>query len=219
MTAKNKRRDSGSGASDARAEIGVALGEIRQSVARNAAARQEDLGPLGLAVVDAGAPEWTVRAHNRLGHVGGFILFVCLMVIGWPLLVVLVSTLVRIVGVNVVTRIPASVLGELGVPVELAASTSDRFLFTWVIPVVFFVLVLAGLTCLALRRVVLWSWEWTRRLALGLFAGYGTTVLADRRDRRAQKIDSDSAKAAGRRQRAGDDKAHAARDTAATANR
>lgn len=205
MTAKSKRRNASTEASDARAEIGVALGEIRKSVARNAAAREDDLGPVGIELVRAGVPAWTVRTHNRLGHVGGFVLFVCLMVIGWPVLAVLVTTLLRIVGVNMITRLPGSVLSELGVPVELAASTTDRFLFTWVIPVLFFVLVLAGLTCLALRRVVLWAWDWTRRLALGLFYGYGTSVLADRRDRRAQKISSESVEAAARKQRAKDD--------------
>ncbi|PZU04643.1 MAG: hypothetical protein DI630_00575 [Gordonia sp. (in: high G+C Gram-positive bacteria)] len=196
MAAKNTRRQSGSAARAARAEAGEALKEIRQSVAANAVARQEDLGPVGRALVDAGAPAWTVRLHNRLGHVGGFIVFLVLMVIGWPVLIVLVTTLLRTVGVNVVTRIPASVLGELDVPVELAASTTDRFLFTWVIPVLFFVLVLAGLTCLALRRLTIWAWDWTRRLALGLFAGYGTNIIADRRDRRARKISGQSTTAA-----------------------
>lgn len=199
MAAKNTRRNSAGGAArSARADAGAALREIRQGVAKSAAAREEDLGPAGRELVDAGVPRWTVRAHNRLGHVGGFILFVCLMVVGWPVLVVLVTTLLRTLGVNVITRIPASVLGELGVPVELAASTTDRFLFTWVIPVVFFVLVLAGLTILALRRLTLWAWEWSKRLALGLFAGYGTNLVADRRERQAQKIGGASTKAAAR---------------------
>lgn len=211
MAAKNGRRNtstslekSASGARTARADVGAAVKEIRESVASKVAAREEELGAVGRELVDAGAPAWTVRAHTRLGHIGGFILFLCLMVVGWPVLIVLVTTLLRILGVNVITRIPASVLGELGVPVELAASTTDRFLFTWVIPVLFFVLVLAGLTCLALRRLAIWAWAWSTRLALGLFAGYGTNVLTDRRERRAQKISGESVRSAARAQQARD---------------
>lgn len=209
MAAKNGRRNtstsmekSAGGVRTARAEVGVAVREIREGVASKVAAREEELGPVGRELVDAGVPAWTVRAHARLGHIGGFILFLSLMLVGWPVLIVLVTTLLRVIGVNVITRIPASVLGELGVPVELAASTTDRFLFTWVIPVLFFVLVLAGLTCLALRRLAIWAWDWTTRLALGLFAGYGTNVLADRRERRAQKVSGESARSAARARQA-----------------
>lgn len=205
MAAKNGRRNTStslekkaSSARAARAELGSAVRDIRQGVASNAAAREEELGPVGRDLVDAGVPAWTVRAHARLGHIGGFILFLSLALVGWLVLIALVTTLVRILGVNVITRIPSAVLGDLGVPVELAASTTDRFLFTWVIPVLFFVLVLAGLTCLALRRLAIWAWIWTQRLALGLFAGYGTNVLEDLRERRAQQISSKSMRSAAR---------------------
>lgn len=212
MVAKDKLQHSGS-------EARIALREIRESMAANSAARTEQLGDTGRELVKIGVPAWTVRAHNRLGHVGGFILFACLMVVAWPVAVVLVTTLLRTLGVNMITRLPASVLDELGVPVELAASTTDRFLFTWVIPVVFFVLVLAGLTCMALRRLALWGWDWTRRLALGLFAGYGTSILADRRERRAQAISTQSHKAAAERREPGAKKAQSkgARRTPAAA--
>ncbi|OUS97226.1 hypothetical protein [Rhodococcus sp. NCIMB 12038] len=202
MAAKNGRRNTSaleknsSRARTARADVSLAMRDIKDSVASTAAARDEELGPVGRELVDAGVPAWTVRAHARLGHIGGFIVFVCLMLVGWPVLITLVTTLVRVLGVNVVTRIPSAVLGEVGVPVELAVSTTDRFLFTWVIPVLFFVLVLAGLTCLALRRLAIWAWVWTNRLALGLFAGYGTGVLADRRERQAQRISNDSVRSA-----------------------
>lgn len=207
MAAKNGRRNTGTletksnRARTARAEVGLAMRDIKDSVASSATAREEELGPIGRELVDAGVPAWTVRAHARLGHIGGFIVFLCLMLVGWPVLITLVTTLVRVVGVNVVTRIPSSVLGEVGVPVELAASTTDRFLFQWVIPVLFFVLVLAGLTCLALRRLAIWAWGWTKRLALGLFAGYGTNVWADRHERRAQRISNDSVRSARAREK------------------
>lgn len=204
MAAKNGRRSTSTletnsnKARTARDEVGQAMRGIKDSVASTAAAREEELGPIGRELVEAGVPVWTVRAHARLGHIGGFIVFLCLMLVGWPVLITLVTTLVRVLGVNVVTRIPSAVLGEVGVPVELAASTTDRFLFTWVIPVVFFVLVLAGLTCLALRRLAIWAWMWSKRLALGLFAGYGTNVWADRHERRAQRISSESVRSARR---------------------
>lgn len=176
----------------ARDEVNSAVSGIRAELAAKAAQRRDELGPTGRELVDAGVPAWTVRAHAVLGHVGGFVLFAGLASVGWLVLIAVVTTLIQILGVNVVTRIPAAVLGELDVPVELAASTTDRFLFTWVIPVLFFVLVLAGLTCLLLRRVAVWALAWTKRLALGLFAGYGTNVLEDRRERKARSIGSKS---------------------------
>lgn len=173
-------------AQKARTEIGEAVRDIKQGAAVAAARRQEDLGSVGRGLVDAGVPAWTVRAHNRFGHVGGFVIFACLTLIGWPVSITLVATVVRVLGINIVTRLPAMVLGDLGVPVELAASTTDRFLFTWVMPVLFFVLVLAGLSSVVLWKLAKWAWAWTVRLALGLFAGYGTGVMADRRQRRAR---------------------------------
>ncbi|MET3959837.1 hypothetical protein ABIE52_006772 [Rhodococcus sp. OAS809] len=207
MAAKNGRRKTGTslekstnGASTARDEVSSAVKDIRANLAVKAAERRDELGSTGRDLVDAGVPAWTVRAHAVLGHIGGFVLFASLAAVGWTVLIALVTTLIRILGVNVVTRIPAAVLGELDVPVELAASTTDRFLFTWVIPVVFFVLVLAGLTCMALRRLAIWALTWTKRLALGLFAGYGTNVLVDRRERQAERISSKSVRNAARQE-------------------
>lgn len=180
-------------------EARTALDEIRESIAADKARRREELGETGGQLIARGVPEWTVRVHSRLGHVGGFAVFAALVVVGWPAAIMLVTTLVRIFGVNMVTRLPSTVLGDLNVPVELAASTTDRFLFSWVMPVLFFVLILAGLTLYVVIKLFRWGLIWTKLLALGLFAGYGVGVIADRRIRRAAKISRDSYAAASKR--------------------
>lgn len=146
--------------------------------------RLEQVGPTGRALVtERGVPLWCVRLHQRVGHVPGAIVFAVITALAWSLGISLVATLLRIIGVQAVTVFPTWVLEQMNVPVETAVSSTDRFLFTWVMPTLFFVLVAAGLALMAVMGLVRWGRRWTWRLALGLFAGYGTGIGQDRIER------------------------------------
>lgn len=160
------------------------LDEAASQSRERAAARLEALGPTGSALVtERGVPLWCVRLHHRVGHLGGSVIFAVTAALAWSLGISFVATLTRIIGVEVVTMFPTWVLEQVNAPVETVVSSTDRFLFTWVMPTLFFVLVAAGLALMAVMGLVRWGRRWSVRLALGLFAGYGTSIRQDRIDR------------------------------------
>ena len=223
---RNRDRDSGRGGSDdsngaaTRAEKAVG----RQSLSEAASEALHDLKEAKLAAVRGAdrqrviaeldedsrslvltedVPLWAVRVHARIGHLGGFGLFLALMLAAWSIAGMVAWGLLEVVAGELVTKTPAAVLSSLGVSVEVAVSTTDRFVFTWLVPVLFMVAVLAGVCVKLISAGARWGLGMTLRLAKGLFAGYGTSVFTDVARLRAGRV--------GRKQRRASKKAARAR--------
>ena len=171
-------------AKSARAE----LGELTEGVRERTAARQADelaaFGERGRELLDQGVPRWCVAVHSRVGHVGGLVVFSVVYGLAWVAGAALTVQLLRLVGVELITRVPTATLSWLGTPSQVVTSSTDRFLFSWVMPVAFFVIVIALCSAWTLRATVRWALRQTRLAARGLFAGYGTGVIEDWRERR-----------------------------------
>lgn len=174
------------------ASTSLAPGDIwSQAKARTAAhdeAVRASLGERGRELADEHkVPVWTIRWHNRVGHVGGFLTFLLIVAVALPVVAMVGWSVLVSLGVRLVTELPPAVLGELGQSQALVSSSTDRFVFSWVMPVLFFVLVLAGAMLWLLRWLAIWSARWARRLSLGLFAGYRTGPLTDWRELRLRR--------------------------------
>lgn len=186
----------------ATAEVGATISEARQVAAAKAKERYDALNDEHRALVEQrGVPLWAVRLHSKIGHVGGLLVFVIGAGVSWAAGITLAITFLQILGVQIITSIPGHVLTQLGVSPTTATGSTDRFIFTWVLPVLFFTLVAAGLTVLGLRSLIRIGIAWTRRLALGLFAGYGYGVITDWRERRADRIAATSVRKAAKQER------------------
>lgn len=130
-------------------------------------------------LVDRGVPAWTIKAHARVGHLGGAALFALIAIVAVPVLVITAWQMLVVFGVRIVNDVPALVLRELDVNATIVSTRTDSFVFSWVMPVLFFVLIFAGLTLWIMRIVARAVGGYGRRLALGLFAGYGTGLRTD----------------------------------------
>lgn len=197
-----RRRDS---LDEAKAELGSTslrpsdiLAQAKVTTAAHEAKIRESLEDEGRLLVDEqGVPQWTVRVHHKIGHLGGFVVWALLAAAVLPAVFSVIWAVLVTIGVTVVAELPATVLGEIGASAELVSSRTDSFLFSWVMPVMFFVLIFAGVTLWVLKALAQWLIDWGRRLALGLFAGYGMGPVADWKILRARR-------AAAAVQRAGD---------------
>lgn len=138
------------------------------------------------------APAWTISAHDRLGHVGGAALFVALMLLAWPLGLSLLFGFFGMVAVYFVTAIPGLILENLQVNPAVVMNEPDRFVFSWLYPALFGILVAAGLSVMMIKALFVAAVRWSKLLALGLFRGYGRTVRQDRLER---KVTADARKA------------------------
>lgn len=176
------------------------LAQARARTAEHEAQIRESLEEDGRALVDErGVPVWCVRVHHRIGSIGGFVVWALLAAVVIPAVVSVLWAVLMSVGVHLVSGLAPAVLTEMGGSAELVSSRTDSFLFSWVLPVLFFVLILAGIALWVFRLVAEAMIEWGRRLALGLFAGYGHGPIADWRILRARRAVVGAKRAADRR--------------------
>lgn len=179
---------------------GSFLEQARATTAAHEARIREELEDDGRALVDEhGVPIWCVRVHHRIGHLGGAVVWALLVAAILPAVVAVIWAVLLSLGVTLVAELAPVVLSEMGASAELVSSRTDSFLFSWVMPVLFFVLVLAGVTLWLLKAVAQWLIDWGRRLALGLFAGYGMGPVADWKILRARRAANQATRAADRR--------------------
>jgi len=184
--------------------IDEALLELAQARRRSRASDEElleSVGERGRALVAAGVPLWTVSLHKRIGHVGGFVVFVVLAALGWGLAGLVGWSLLEVFGIRLVSSVPSVVIDDVGLPTQLVTSSTDRFLFSWVMPVLFFVIVLALAAFALLRAAGRWGLRTMRRLALGLFSGYDTGLRADWARLRSTRAEARSARKEARARR------------------
>lgn len=180
----------------------VILEQARQTTAEHEERIWSSLEEEGRELVSSrGVPIWTVRVHHRIGHLGGFVLWTLIAAVVVPAVVSAVWAVLVMVGVRLVADLAPTVLGEMGASAELVSSRTDSFVFSWVLPVLFFTMVFAGVTLWLIKALALWLIDWGHRLALGLFAGYGMGPVADWRILRARRAAEAARRAADRRVR------------------
>lgn len=161
-----------------------------------------DFGPLGeltTAVDPERVPQWTRVVNQKVGHVGGMALWAVMMLVAWPLLMMALWGMARAFSTVMVPTFGEDVASAFGNDLRALLGSQDRFMFSWVMPVLFLTMVLA-LLCYGIGKwIVGHGLRLSRRLAEGLFSGYGRSLAEDIRLRKWDKV--------GRTQRAAEVKA------------
>lgn len=136
-------------------------------------------------------PEWTVKTYNKVGAITSTALFLLIMVVMWPAVASLSLAGVAFVGSVIVTIIPNMVLGGLDTSATVLLSTTDRFVFSWLVPVLFVVLVFAACVSFGLITLFKYLGELSNRLYRGLVSGHGESTAdnaARRKKARKEKL-------------------------------
>ena len=133
------------------------------------------------------APAWTAATHRSVGHVGGAVVFAALMMVAWPAFIAALSAVVVMLMVTVGPMVGQAMLDGSGVPHQIMTASSEQFLFGWVLPSIFGLLVAALLTAAVVWSLLTWFWGYSNLLRLGLYAGYGLSVSEDRAERAVRR--------------------------------
>lgn len=144
-------------------------------------------------------PAWTRWVWSKFGYLGGYLVFLLFILLVWPLGIALAGGVIILVASLVITSVPGMVLSALGVPMAVVVSSTDRFLFSWVIPVLFVTIVLGGGAVLVLKAIAGWAARWTGRIRGGLYAGYGVELPDNLSARRARRKENKAKKKAERK--------------------
>lgn len=146
--------------------------------------RRDDSG----RIVDLdGAPAWTLKFYEKFGIVWSTVLFGLIMFIMWPVVLALVVGLLVALGTQIITAIPGMVASTLGMQLSVLLSSTERFVFSWVMPVVFLVItlgILAGWGAVKLCQRLL---DLSSGLARGLMNGHGETPKENYQRRKEEK--------------------------------
>lgn len=151
-------------------------------------------------------PEWTRRVHEKTGHLGGMIVWALMNVLAWPLVLALLASLVQIASTQFVPNFGTMVAQAFSNDVGLLLGSQDRFMFSWVMPVLFMTMVLALVSYGVVKWIVGHGLRYSHVVADGLFAGYGRSLVDDLKLRRWDK--------SGRKVRAAEVKARRQREKA-----
>lgn len=153
-------------------------------------------------------PAWMGRFYERHGYLAGMGVWLAGMVVCWPLIIMIIAGAVHVLAVVMVPVIPDMVLdGLVATPMDLLTS-SDKFLFNWVMPTLFMVIVGSLLVTWLIKLALRWCADYSVRSARGLFSGHGETWSDNRfrrrltkEKRRKQRKDDKEAKAADKKRR------------------
>lgn len=153
-------------------------------------------------------PAWMGRFYERHGYVAGIGLWLVGMVVCWPLIIMTIAGAVHVMAVVMVPVIPDMVLdGLVATPTDLLTS-SDKFLFNWVMPTLFMVIVGGLLVVWLIKLVLRWCANYSVRSARGLFSGHGESWFDNRfrrqltrEKRRKLRKEEKEAKAADKKRR------------------
>ena len=128
-------------------------------------------------------PAWMERFYERYGYLAGMGLWLAGMVVCWPLIIMTIAGAVHVMAVVMVPVIPDMVLdGLVATPTDLLTS-SDKFLFNWVMPTLFMVIVGGLLVVWLIKLALRWCANYSLRSARGLFSDHGES-WSDNRFRR-----------------------------------
>lgn len=129
------------------------------------------------------APAWTIKLHRLIGHIGGGFVFFGFVMVVWPALIAGIAALITMIMALLGPQVSSSMLEGSGVPYEVMVASSEQFLFGWVIPTLFGIIVGAIMVSMVFWALLKWCWGYTNRIRLGLYAGYGTSIAHNRAER------------------------------------
>lgn len=134
-----------------------------------------------------GWPEWVDKIWNLTGSLGGWFAFLVFVIAVWPVAILAAGTVVTIIGTWGVSVLPSLVISSIGASAGVIVSTTDGFLFSWVIPVLFLMIVLALVVMKVLNLIFGALWRFTMTLRQGLYAGREKISRDDAKRARAEK--------------------------------
>ncbi|AUI01278.1 hypothetical protein H2C43_07945 [Corynebacterium glutamicum] len=171
--AKNKKQRQLQHAHDA------AQAEIAEAVAVNT------VEPINART--GGWPSWVDKVWKLTGSLGGWFAFLVFAIAVWPVAILAAGTVVTIIGTWGVSVLPSLVISSIGASAGVIISTTDGFLFSWVIPVLFLMIVLALVVMKVLNLIFGALWRFTMTLRQGLYAGREKISRDDAKRARAEK--------------------------------
>lgn len=132
-------------------------------------------------------PKWTHEVYEANGYTVGTIVFAIAAAVIWGVGFAAMAGVVVIAGTYFVTMLPGVVLSSLGVDAQVLLATPDRFLFSWVLPVLFITIVFGGACAIGVGKYFSWIHRYTGRLRRGLYAGHGETWNENRKCRKLER--------------------------------
>lgn len=145
-----------------------------EEVADTTARPQDVHTPVEPTVVgDKGYPRWANWVYVKWGYLVGVLIFAVFLLFAWPLGLALAAAAVSWIATQFVGSLPESVAGEMGWNAPI------------VMPVIFLVIVAALLVAWILQVCIRFGFTYSRRVALGLFAGHGEGLRANMARRKA----------------------------------
>ncbi|BAU96148.1 hypothetical protein N24_1886 [Corynebacterium suranareeae] len=134
-----------------------------------------------------GWPTWVDKVWNLTGSLGGWFAFLVFVIAVWPVAILAAGTVVTIIGTWGVSVLPSLVISSIGASAGVIVSTTDGFLFSWVIPVLFLMIVLALVVMKVLNLIFGALWRFTMTLRQGLYAGREKVSREEAKRARASK--------------------------------
>lgn len=156
----------------------------------------------GRATNLAGTSAWSREVYDANGYAVGVIVFALSAAAMWALAIAVAGGLVVIGGTYFVTMLPGIVVSSLSVDPAVLLASSDRFIFSWLLPVAFIAIVFAIAAGRGLSACFGKLAKKTATLRRGLYAGHGETWWQNRTRRKAEAGERAEAKRAKKAERA-----------------